>query len=363
MSVLIDSIDLAYDVNCEVIDEGDLTCTSTQILPVKPLYRSKVSFTFPKDDEDPPTFDDLSTCVHSTLFSELQVYSEKLTAFRKTMTIYHLKFNLNDLTKYTKPLVTDSVTIFADTVYMEEPLEIFYNLTIRARIVAITHPITLTYDKNFYNLPREMLERHVSFEDKLVMRQRRFGLIDIMDQHDYVPENEEDFCHKSTYSLSNDLDLHDWFDSNIVNMIHICSHSMLANERDAPTAKKIIDFVLNFYQKSTDVKDASKYIAAQRFLKFKQKDPKVIIHYVPKFGLPTIKELSETIYKHLTLYWTSVRDHQTQVKKLSTDIKNSNQQFELAEMQMMNMFHSEKATILNSIKQANVTMLTSFEHR
>ena len=340
-----------------------MTCATTQVLPSKPMYRSKVTFEFPKDNEDSPSLDDLSTCVKSPLFSELQVYNEKLSAFRKTMTIYQLKFNLNDLDKYTKRGVTESVTIYADTVYMTEELQISYNLTIRARIVAISYPITLIYDRKPYNLPKEMLVRHVSFEDKLDMRQRKFGLIDIMDQHVYVPEVDETYCHKSAYSLSNDLDLHDWFDSNIVNMIHICSHSMLADENTAPTAKKIIDFVLNFYQKRADVRDPSKYIAAQRFLKLKAKDQKVKIHYVPKFVLSQIKELSDNLYSQLSFYWTSVGRHEEDVKKLAKHFESSNQQFETAEKQMTSLLHSEKTTFLNSIKQGNTSMLINFDHR
>ena len=332
---------------------------------MEPLFRSKISFQFSKDNEESPPLDDLSMCVKSPLFSDLQVYDKKLSPFRKTLTLYQLKFNLNDLVQYTNPSVTESVTIFADTVYMTEELEIFYNLTIRARIVAISYPITLVYDRNLNlrTFPREMLVRHVSFEDKLDMRQRKFGLIDIMDQHGYVPEEYERYCHNSAYSLSNGLDLHDWFDLNIVNMLHICSQSLLADKKSKPIALKIIDFVQKFYQKRTDVKDPSAYFAAQRFLKLKQKEQNVTIHYVPKFVLSQIKELSKTLYTHLHLYWTTVKDHESNVTDLAANLQNSNQQYELAEQQLTNLILSEKRIFLNSINQANTTMFIGYDHR
>ena len=334
----------------------DLRCLTPQIFESVSLYRSKVSFQFPKDD-NLLGVDNLSMCDNSSLFSD---FNKKFHTFRKIVKLYQLSFNLNDLSEYTKSSLTESVTIFADTIYMSGPLDITYNLTIRARTVALSYPITLTYDRNQYNLPKEMMTRYVSFDDQLVMRQRMFGFIDIVDQHNY--ENKSTPCQPS-YSLSDELDLDGWFDPTIVNMLHVCIYPLLADEKSEETGRKLIDFVLNFYQKKTDVNDMTAYMAAKKFLKFKEKQEEVRIHKVPNYVLEDILILSDSLYNSFDQLWKAVMGHEERVLLLKDDIFNANEQFELVEEQLKNLVELEKASFLNSIMLANVSMMTSFEHR
>ena len=73
--------------------------------------------------------------------------------------------------------------IRADTVFLNEPISINYKLIIRARVVSINHPITMTFlEEEFVALDIKTLsENHVLFDNTLTMRHRKYGFVDILD--------------------------------------------------------------------------------------------------------------------------------------------------------------------------------------
>ena len=203
------------------------------------------------------------------------------------------------------------------------------------------------------------MTRYVSFDDKLVMRQRMFGILDIVDQHDY--ENKSTPCQPS-YSLSDQIDLNGWFDSTIVNMLHMCVTSMLANEKNMDTGNMLTNFVLDLYQKKTDVSDMITYLSAKKFLKLQEKQA-VKIHKVPNYVLDDILILSGSLYKSFNQLWSNVTANEKRVQTLNDNLLSANEQFELAEEELTNLVELEKESFMNVINFANISMFTTIEHR
>ena len=105
---------------------------------------------------------------------------------QKNLTIYDTIFDLAELESHTRcerKCFTEQVVIKADTVYMSKPLQIFYNLTIRARIVTINYPLSMVIRKDQFKLLKTtfMEENLIVFRNNLTMRHRKYGLIEIFD--------------------------------------------------------------------------------------------------------------------------------------------------------------------------------------
>ena len=78
---------------------------------------------------------------------------------------------------------TKNVKLIADTVTMSKKVYINYNLIIRARKVSLDYPIMMNCSITEFRMLKikTMTEKHVLFDNTLVMRQRILGMVDIVD--------------------------------------------------------------------------------------------------------------------------------------------------------------------------------------
>ena len=80
----------------------------------------------------------------------------------------------------------------------------------------------------FRNLEiKSMYEKQVLFDNKLSMRQRIYGLVDILD---VAPQESQDSKCISPLKDSSDVNIESWFDPIIVDMMYICSNTMMFQE-------------------------------------------------------------------------------------------------------------------------------------
>ena len=126
--------------------EKDLACVSKKILNTTAFETSKIILKFPEDNTT-TVLDSYGFCESAPLFSDLRELDRKSNSQRQHVTIHKLKFNLNDILMYTDRSITESVTVYADTVYMNETLEITFQLKVRARVVLISHPIMMVLEE------------------------------------------------------------------------------------------------------------------------------------------------------------------------------------------------------------------------
>jgi hypothetical protein len=80
------------------------------------------------------------------------------------------------------------VTVKADTIYISQPISIHYRLTLVGRVVAITQPISMTMTSALlFESPTieswTYSEKQIHLDDQISMRERRFGLVDILDEN------------------------------------------------------------------------------------------------------------------------------------------------------------------------------------
>ena len=96
--------------------------------------------------------------------------------------LYSTTFDLTNLKHHTSN-VTKEVIIWADTVYMSEPLKITYNLTIRARKTYINRALTMKMSLSHFKSETNYLVHEKQFETNngLLVRQRKYGFVDILD--------------------------------------------------------------------------------------------------------------------------------------------------------------------------------------
>ena len=79
------------------------------------------------------------------------------------------------------------MTIKADTIHISQPISIHYKLRLLARVVAITQPITMniTSADLFGSAgiePWTYSEKLVYLDDGLTVRERKFGLVEILEE-------------------------------------------------------------------------------------------------------------------------------------------------------------------------------------
>ena len=339
----------------------DSGCISLEVLKSKRLMNSKITLQFPKDDTT-TTIKDYGFCESPAFFSDFGKVSANSTLMRKHAIIHVPKFNLDDIPTFTNLSTTESVTIYADTIYMTRPLETPYFLNMRARIVSISHPITMVYDRNRKGLPESdgILSKYVKLSNGLVMRQRKFGLIDIVDKHDIVQTSSK--CLEAENSpLYEPID--DWLDTAIINMLYMCSHILLAEDSSSELANDIKNFMLNFYGRRSYIKHSTNYITGLKFMDLHKYQDSNKLHYIPDHNLEDTKSLFETLRNQFVDFWTKVQQQETHLFNLNLHLMDSNQDFDNTEMMMLSMLNSEKKLFLSALDNWNASNILASNHR
>ena len=172
-------VDMAgQNLNCsEIEDIESLGCHFSSVFD----KYSSVTIQFPKDFES-IEIDDFGEGESADFFKEFNGAEPQFNQMRKSLTFYAPKFDLSKLSLHTNASITKEVIVKADTVYMTEPLDVTYQLSIIARVVSIDKLLTMTLRSEKFNLPkmRTKYEKNVAFNN-LVKRHRNFGLIEIVD--------------------------------------------------------------------------------------------------------------------------------------------------------------------------------------
>ncbi len=94
----------------------------------------------------------------------------------------------------------------ADTIHISQPLTIHYRLRLVGRVVAVTHPITMNMTSAFlFGLqpvePWTYSEKHIYIDDQITMRERQFGLVEILDENVEIAF-EQGYCQPAVISAT-----------------------------------------------------------------------------------------------------------------------------------------------------------------
>ena len=202
--------------------------------------------------------------------------------------------------------------------------------------------------------------RFISFsEENLIMRRRILGMVDIVDKHDYEKTNSKCMPIKI---VSEQEDVHDWFDSTILSMLNICSHILIADDATKPIAQKLIDFVLAFHHDKTSFEDDIQYASSMKFLEFHKRQEPNSPHYVPNFVIDDMKDLSGYLYKQFESFYDIVKKQENQLIKLNEELIQCNKYMEIAETPLINLMNSEKTLYLQALQDEDNSKLNEHQN-
>ena len=279
---------------------------------------------------------------------------------RPNLTFYGTKFDLAVLPYHTDPRVTEEVTIKADTVVLTKNFSISYKLNIVARVVSIDQDITMTIPLTSDQAGTHF-ESQFIFTNNTLMRQRSYGLINIIDsigKHSPVTKT----CLPKV-SLSNETDLitSQWFDPVLVNLMYVSASTLQPENNDL--ASKIANFTLDYHQSKEVVGDVKTFVTAQKFTKIKDLTKLGQAHVVPSFSLSTIKDLSEVMYNRLDKYLTNENNQNTRLENTLGKVDEIKRHFAEVELQQQYYFEQELSDLERIFDMAQADADFSFDHR
>lgn len=321
---------------------------------------AKVFVNFPRE---PRQIQDFGAGTSNAFFTEFNSGDNDLSRLRRSLTFYGTTFDLASLESKTNRSVTREVMVKADSVYMSRPLSISYNLKIRARVVSLEHEITMELTKSQFSTGnfRTKYINKVVFGNSLIMRNRRMGLIDIVD---HFPEEDvtDDQCEpKPVYFNATSVSMVDWFDAITVNLLYVCAATV--QPENNVLAVQMADFNLRFHQQKEIVSDPKAFLAAQKFQRIKELGQNTRARNVPGYGLKVIKELASIMHERMDQYWTIEQIQIEDIKRTQDRIKDVAFQFQIIEVQQEQYFQKEQ-DILNAIFDAQDNNWNwTFQHR
>ena len=344
---------------------GELACHLTD------LSFETIVFDFPADYK-PPFVENFFEGESNGFIMDFNSISgsENHTKMMEKLTLFNTKFDLTKLANLTSNR-TKEVILKADTVFITEPLTIDYRLTIHARVVALNTSIQMLMSKNNFLYNSNELEPWAFKEEtvsvgKVIMRTRRFGLIDIVDHlpEDATPSVPNDYC-KPVFinSTETSTNVTSWFDSTFINLNYVCARTLQSGGSNLRLATDMANFTLNFAFDSADVQDRESYMAAQKFKRIIQAAESPNIHNVPSYSINTVSELAGVMVDRMTQYRVNEIAQEEQLFIAQGRVQDMQIQFDII-LQQQQMYFALEETILDAIWAATDNAWDfSFDHR
>ena len=280
----------------------------------------------------------------------------KLNKLKKNLIIYDAIFDLSTLPLHTTESITETVLIWADTVYMTKMLEICYNLTIRTRVASLTHPILMKIDEQQSNILKMKPFRTVGIDfhhSALTMRHLSFGMIDIFDKPQKFIESK---CSPATKQAMNYTDA-SWFDKTYVDLMYVYARSLIARNQ-SKTANEIANTILHLYANPNVVNNNQAFIGAKKFEKIRDivniGDDIEVIHQVPRYSMEVFEKLCNILYSNLKASSDTVLKEESILHDLENKLIDLDVQFGVLESSHQLFFETENK-ILEEVVQSRKT--------
>jgi hypothetical protein len=289
------------------------------------------------------------------------------TKLKRSITLYGTKFDLSTLASFTSEK-TAYVTIKADTIYTSQPMSIHYKLQLVARVVAIDHPITMIMTSAFVFSPTPIeswtySEKLINLADQITLRERRFGLVEILDEGLVNPAMNEVSCEAATIPATAEK-VSPWMDMTAINLYYICSRTLLTSGSNRDLTNHISNFSVRILHDLNLVGSQRIFNTAQKFKRLNQQiQISRQVHNVPSYTLNTIMQLSEVLYNSMILYRTNEVAQENQLFLSMGRMQDMSTQFGIVEQQQ-NLYFDMEMQQLEAIWQDSSTQWNfDFEHR
>ena len=302
-------------------DNGHLTCEGNiedLICELRDLDFKSITFSFPKD-KSPIHVENFFEAETDAYFQEING-RDNMTQYLADLKLYGTKFDLASLDDYIG-LRTETVTIFADTIYMSRPLKspIKSRVSMRARVVSISEDIAMNMTKQqLFDTPLEAdqpVDNWASVEEVVTgvgntsFSIRKQGYIQVQKEHIVEPLRSSESTKLCTPRY---FDVHEYesdhhtppavfFDRVQLNLLRVSVRTLASTRSNDPLALAMADHTLAKTADPTIVDDKKAYIAAQKLIR----DKEIIKSHnknVPFYTTSVMSELAEIMFQKMSLY-------------------------------------------------------------
>ena len=235
-----------------------------------------VLFNFPVDDHDTP-IDDYFEGASNEFFTQFNSPSRDYPKTVKTLPVYSTKFDLVQLDDLTGNM-TDRVNINADTVHITNPTAMDFRLRVTTRKMIVDKPISmkmsrdqLTTNEALWTMKEEIIDT-----SGVLMRNRTFGLIEVLDQYQPSTHRTNGVCKPARLNvITDEIDTSQWFDPTALMLQYVCARTLVSTQKNPRLAEDITQFNLGFAYNASIVHNARARSVSQKFLTLKNAFGKV----------------------------------------------------------------------------------------
>ena len=300
-------------------DNGHLTCQGNiedLVCELMDLEFKSITFSFPKDKSESQV-ENYFEAETDAYFQEING-KDNMTKYLADVKLYGTKFDLASLDDYIG-LRTETVTIFADTIYMSRPLSapIKSRLSMRARVVSISKdiPMNMTRQQLFSSLDADQLVDNWASVEEVVTKVgnssfsiRKQGFIEIQKAQVLEPlkSSESKLCSPRYFDVHEYEQEHNtppavFFDRVQLNLLRVSVRTLASTKSNDILAIDMADHSLSKTADPSIVEDKKAYIVAQKLIRDKE-IIKSNSRNVPFYTTNTIVELANNMVEQMTLY-------------------------------------------------------------
>ena len=238
---------------------------------------------------------------------------------------------------------------------MTKSLTINFNLTIWARVISISHPIKLVYDRNQYSLPSKnnLVEEFIQINDQVQLRSRKYGYLHLLDES----KNGE----KSNTNCTDDqvnFIITQWYDPTTLNMMYLCSTALMKYGVKSKRINVVIDFIVRLYNEKAKIKDDVLYVNAQKFVRLQMKDEKTKFRQVPDLPYWGLEIGQKKMDEKWSKYFGMLTMQSENLDTIKKDMLRINSKANELENVMMEELEKEKEYIFNLMETMNMSWIS-----
>ena len=329
-------------------DDGHLTCSgdvADLLCELRNMEFKSIVFTFPKDDNH-ARVENYHEAETDSYFQEVNGKGN-LTKYLPELKLYGAKFDLASLDEYVG-LRTEHVTIFADTIWISEPLSspITFRMSLKGRVVALTEDIFMNMTRSqFFNVfeADQPVENWAHVEEIITdvgntsFSIRKLGFMEIQKARIQQPRSfDSKVCTPRQFTVEEYLTDHNtspdiFFDRVALNLLRIAVRTLAAKQSNNDLALEMVEHTMLKTYNPNIVSDKKAYILAQKLIK----DKELIgsnMRNVPFYNIPSISDLAEIMYDRMSLYAANETILMANLSRALDRMADMNQHFEEARM-------------------------------
>ena len=296
-----------------------------------------IPFSHENKEFDSVKGDNIDCRVGRHVLEDLTKYPE-INRNKSQLILYGINIDLKLLIDHTSSDYTQKVTVYADRVFLSEPLKITYKLYIRARIVHLVHPILMTLPFKDFIAHRSLHFKKMTsiiYDQDTAMYHTQFGgLIDIVEEKPWTYQGKPGCIPKSESKDKRSID--PWYDDIFLKLALICLRSKV----------KVNPFLARKLAK-TYVYLPNKSILAMRFQSLLDQTTNLdeLIHPVPVSSLDSLQFFTSEMTERLKHHEDREQRKKEQIFHLSNNAVESRRDLDIMHKQMRRNFENNQKII------------------